>query len=43
MDYGPFVVHVFLQAQRDFYRLEQLWGDRPRVEWQPATRDREIS
>lgn len=35
MDYGPFVVHVFNQEQRDFYQLERLWGDRPRVEWEP--------
>lgn len=35
MDYGPFVVHVFRQEQRDFYQLEKLWGDRPRVEWEP--------
>lgn len=37
MDYGPFVVHVFLQEQRDFYQLERLWGDRPRLDWQPST------
>jgi ribosome-associated protein len=35
MDYGSFVVHVFRQEQRDFYQLEKLWGDRPRLEWQP--------
>lgn len=35
MDYGPFVVHVFHQEQRDFYQLERLWGDRPRVAWEP--------
>ena len=35
MDYGAFVVHVFHQEQRDFYQLEKLWGDRPRVEWEP--------
>ena len=35
MDYGPFVVHVFHQEQRDFYQLERLWGDRPRVQWEP--------
>lgn len=33
MDYGPFVVHVFDAAQRDFYQLEKLWGDRPLVDW----------
>ena len=35
MDYGSFVVHVFRQEQRDFYQLEKLWGDRPRLAWQP--------
>ncbi|MEZ5243960.1 MAG: ribosome silencing factor [Acidimicrobiales bacterium] len=36
MDYGSFVVHVFHQEQRDFYQLEKLWGDRPRLEWEPV-------
>lgn len=35
MDYGAFVVHVFHQEQRDFYQLEKLWGDRPRLAWEP--------
>ena len=35
MDYGAFVVHVFRREQRNFYQLERLWGDRPRVEWEP--------
>jgi ribosome-associated protein len=29
LDYGDFVVHVFQTAERDFYRLEKLWGDSP--------------
>ena len=33
MDYGAFVVHVFHRDQRDFYQLEKLWGDRPRLVW----------
>ncbi|MDE0066969.1 MAG: ribosome silencing factor [Acidimicrobiaceae bacterium] len=33
MDYGAFVVHVFRSDQREFYQLERLWGDRPRVDW----------
>lgn len=32
MDYGAVVIHVFDQPTRDFYRLERLWGDAPRVE-----------
>ena len=25
LDYGTIVVHIFLPAERDYYRLEQLW------------------
>jgi ribosome-associated protein len=32
LDYIDFVVHVFHGAARDFYQLENLWGDAPRVE-----------
>lgn len=31
LDYGDFVVHVFQEGPRDFYGLERLWGDAPRV------------
>ena len=37
MDYGAFVVHVFGSEQREFYQLERLWGDRPRLDWTPTT------
>ncbi len=31
LDYGDFVVHVFQASPRDYYGLERLWGDAPRV------------
>ena len=31
MDYIDFVVHVFVAEKREFYRLEPLWGDAPRI------------
>lgn len=31
VDYGSVVIHVFTPEMRDFYRLERLWGDAPRV------------
>ena len=32
LDYGVLVVHVFLPALRDFYRLEELWAGGHAVE-----------
>ena len=34
MDYGDFVVHVFLEEVRRYYDIERLWADAPRVAWE---------
>lgn len=34
LDYGTFVVHVFSEDAREFYQLERLWSDVPKVAWQ---------
>ena len=36
LDYGDFVVHVFHEEERDYYQLERLWADVPKVDWQEA-------
>lgn len=33
MDYGDFLVHVFTRSSRDYYSLDKLWGDAPRVQY----------
>ncbi len=32
LDFIDVVVHVFTPSARDFYRLETLWGDVPRLD-----------
>ncbi len=32
IDYGDFVVHVFSEEARQYYALEDIWGDAPRIE-----------
>jgi ribosome-associated protein len=33
IDFVDVVIHLFDPEQRDYYGLETLWGDGPRVEW----------
>jgi len=35
-DYGDLVVHVFDPDTREYYALEELWPDAPRVDWKRA-------
>jgi ribosome-associated protein len=36
LDYVDFVVHAFAQEEREYYDLERLWRDAPRVEWEES-------
>jgi ribosome-associated protein len=36
LDYMQVIVHVFHHEKREFYSLEDLWGDAPRLACEPA-------
>ncbi len=36
IDYGDVVVHVFLDSVREFYEIERLYMDSPRIDWEPS-------
>ena len=38
LDFVDLVVHVFVEEERDYYELERLWKDAPRVRWQPRAK-----
>lgn len=40
LDYMQVIVHIFRREKREFYSLEDLWGDAPRVAWEPAATSR---
>jgi len=38
VDYGDFVVHLFSGDARQYYALEEVWGDAPRLDWKDPER-----
>jgi ribosome-associated protein len=39
LDFGPVVLHVFSPQAREFYDLENLWGECERIPFEPTTAD----
>jgi len=33
-DYGDVVVHLFTPETREYYAIEELWADAPRIDWE---------
>ena len=45
LDYGDLVAHIFKEDKRQYYDLERLWGDAPRVDLSslgPSARDEQL-
>jgi len=40
LDYGDVIIHIFYHPIREFYDLERLWSDAPKVEWPPVRKPR---
>jgi ribosome-associated protein len=40
LDYGDVIIHIFYHPIREFYDLERLWSDAPKVEWSPVRKPR---
>ena len=43
LDFGPVVLHCFSTKARNFYDIENLWGDCKRIRWQAPVRKKKAS
>jgi len=39
LDYDEVIIHVFYQPLREFYELERLWADAPRVDLKDESKE----
>ena len=37
LDYGETLIHIFEPEARQYYQLEELWSDAPRIKWKEPT------
>jgi ribosome-associated protein len=37
LDYGDLIIHLFDRETRDYYDLERLWADAPRIAFEPSS------
>lgn len=37
LDYGSVVIHLLDKETRDYYRIEELWAEAKRVDWEALT------
>jgi len=40
LDYDDIIIHVFYHPIREFYELERLWADAPRIELESKSREK---
>lgn len=43
IDYGDVIVHIFLEEIRQYYDLERLWLDAPRIPFQQSILDKNLA
>ena len=33
LDYGTVVIHLFDKETRDFFAIEEMWAEAPKIDW----------